>query len=76
MAQHLRLSSSLSIPESSFLSVFNISIWKNTIESFEFRHDTNYSCSDIAGGNGAIPPIINSAGGSRNTYTLQLGVYF
>lgn len=66
----------LNTPEESFLAAFNISIWKNTIESLEFRHDDNYSASDIAGGRGAIPPVVNSVGGSRNTYTFQIGAYF
>jgi hypothetical protein len=66
----------LGLPRSSFLTVFNISIWKNTIESLEFRRDTNYNRCDFAGGNGAVPPIVFSGGGTRNVYTLQVGVYF
>lgn len=66
----------LNVPEESFISAFNISIWKNTIESIEFRHDNNYSASDFGGGLGAIPSVINSVGGSRNTYTFQIGAYF
>jgi hypothetical protein len=66
----------LALPKGSFMSVFNISLWKNTSESFEFRHDTNYRSSDIAGGLGAVPPTVFSAGGNRNTYTFQVGVYF
>lgn len=66
----------LGLPRSSFITAFNISIWKDTIESLEFRHDNNYDSSDFAGGLGANPFIINSVGGSRNTYTAQIGVYF
>lgn len=66
----------LNLPKSSFLAAFNISIWKDTIESLEFRHDDNYSSSDTAGGNGAIPFIVNARGGSRNAYTAQIGIYF
>ncbi len=65
----------LNLPKSSFLAVFNVSIWKNTIESIEFRHDKNYDICDFAGGNGAIR-VIHGIGGSRNTYTAQIGVYF
>ncbi len=66
----------LNLPKESFLACFNISLWKNTIESLEFRHDENYDSSDFAGGRGAIPTFVNSAGGHRNTYTMQVGVYF
>lgn len=66
----------LNIPEESYIAAFNISIWKNTIESLEFRHDNNYDDLDFAGGRGAVPIFVNSAGGSRNTYTLQVGIYF
>lgn len=66
----------LGIPKSSFITAFNVSIWKNTIESLEFRHDNNYDSSDFAGGNGSIPFVAFSKGGSRNTYTAQIGVYF
>lgn len=66
----------LYFPKESFISAFNISIWKDTIESIEFRHDENYDSSDFGGGRGAVPFIINASGGSRNTVTLQVGVYF
>lgn len=66
----------LNFPKDSFITAFNISIWKNTIESIEYRHDNNYESTDFAGGNGAIPLFVNSVGGSRNTVTLQVGVYF
>lgn len=66
----------LNLPKSSFFTAFNISIWKDTIESLEFRHDENYSALDTAGGATAVPFIINSVGGSRNTFTAQIGVYF
>ncbi len=64
------------LPKSSFTTAFNISIWKDTIESLEFRHDDNYDSSDFGGGVGALPAVINSMGGSRNTYTAQIGIYF
>lgn len=55
----------LGIPRDSFVTAFNISIWKDTIESIEFRHDNNYDSTAFAGGNGAIPIIISSPGGGR-----------
>jgi hypothetical protein len=66
----------LALPERSYVGCFNISIWKNTIESVEIRHDINYPARDFAGGNGAVPPLLHSVGGNRNTITAQIGVYF
>lgn len=66
----------LILPESSILAAFNISIWKNTIASLEYRYDRNYDDDDFAGGRGAIPSTVFSTGGSRNTLTFQFGVYF
>jgi hypothetical protein len=66
----------LALPERSYVGCFNISIWKNTIESLEIRHDINYPASDFAGGNGAVPALLHSVGGNRTTITAQIGVYF
>jgi hypothetical protein len=66
----------LGLARSSFITTFNISIWKNTIESLEYRHDTNYNSHDFCGGASCHPDCLPSVGGSRNTYTAQLGVYF
>lgn len=66
----------LNVPKNSAIAAFNISIWKDTIQSLEFRHDNNYDISDFASGNAIVPVVAHSIGGSRNTYTLQMGVYF
>ncbi len=70
----------LLIPEQRFIAVYNISIWKDTVEAIEFRHDINYKYQDTATGNG-IPVNTffegkNSLGGSVNAVTFQTGIYF
>ena len=69
----------LAIPRQRIAGVFNISIWKDTIETIEYRHDYNYKTIDFA--NGAAPtgtvntPIVGR-GGTSDTVVLQVGVYF
>ncbi|HYF98268.1 MAG TPA: LbtU family siderophore porin [Coxiellaceae bacterium] len=69
------------LPQQSYFAVVSVSIWKDTIESIEFRHDENYPGSSTANGslgtnNGGNYANITPAGDSRNTVTLQLGLYF
>lgn len=64
----------VNIPKDSYIAEVTTSIWKDTIESIEFRHDQNYPTSDTSGGSGF--PVLASTGGSQNTVTLQAGVYF
>ena len=69
----------LNLPEQRLSSVFNISIWKDTVESIEYRHDIDYSASSV--GNGAAPPGLLNAptigtGRSADTVSIQIGVYF
>lgn len=65
----------LNIPQNSYVAIINTSIWKDTIETIEFRHDQNYPSTDFSSGNGA-PIAFPSLGGSQNTVTAQIGVYF
>ena len=69
----------LNLPQQRFIGVFNISIWKDTVESIEYRHDIDYRASQFA--NGAAPEgLINAptlgTGGSADTVSAQIGVYF
>lgn len=72
------------LPEQSIWAVLVTSIWKDTIESIEYRHDINYPEGTNATGGTVSPPIgpviqpivPTSNGGSRNIITAQLGVYF
>jgi hypothetical protein len=74
----------LAIPKNSYTGIFSISIWKNTIESLEFRHDVNYPATDVSGGrcestdgSGTSTFCLNTpAGGQQNMVTGQIGVYF
>ena len=59
--------------------MFNISIWKDTIESLEYRHDFDFKRGDF--GNGAAPVgVVNATtygtGGSSNMLAAQIGVFF
>jgi hypothetical protein len=67
------------MPNQRMSGVYNISIWKDTIESLEYRHDINFSSSQFA--NGAAPTGLSNAntigaGGASDTILLQIGVFF
>ena len=69
----------LNLPHHRFIGVFNISIWKDTVESIEYKHDIDYNAYQFA--NGAAPfgginaPILGT-GRSGDTVSAQIGVYF
>lgn len=62
------------VPKTRYAVTVSTSIWKDTIESLEFRHDIDYSATDQAIGQGLAP--INGTGESGNTITFQIGLYF
>jgi len=65
----------LNIPRQDVFATYQISIWKDTIESLEYRHNFNYGWGDIAtGNNGSVP--ITIIGRNSNSVTFQIGVYF
>jgi hypothetical protein len=69
----------LNLPQHRFIGVFNISIWKDTVESIEYRHDLDYGTNQFA--NGAAPPGLENlptigTGGAADTVSAQIGVYF
>lgn len=69
----------LNMPRHRFSGVYNISIWKDTVESLEYRHDIDYGVTQF--GNGAAPMgQVNAntygTGGSSDTILAQIGVYF
>lgn len=69
----------LNLPRQRINGVFNISIWKDTVESLEYRHDFNYATTQYA--NGAAPlGQVNAntygPGGATDTLLAQIGVYF
>jgi len=69
----------LNLPHYRFAGVYNISIWKDTVESIEYRHDIDYNVNQFA--NGAAPQgFVNAntvgSGKASDTVSLQIGVYF
>lgn len=69
----------LNLPEHRFNGVFNISIWRDTVESLEYRHDIDYQSNQFANG-AAAPGGVNlntiGTGGVSDTILAQIGVYF
>jgi hypothetical protein len=69
----------LNLPQQRWIGVFNISIWKDTVESLEYRHDIDYGATQFA--NGATPiggvnaPTMGT-GKASDTVSAQIGVYF
>lgn len=70
----------LNIPQQRINAVYNISVWKDTLESLEYRHDFDYASSEYANGanSSLFPPNANSIGTGKgaDTVLLQLGVFF
>ncbi|HHF7344614.1 TPA: LbtU family siderophore porin [Legionella feeleii] len=69
----------LNLPKRRLAGVYSISIWKDTVESLEYRHDNDYRINQFA--NGASPPnVVNQntigTGRSSDTILAQIGVYF
>ena len=69
----------LNIPRERFMTALNISIWEDTIETLEYRHDNNYKTMIAAGrtqrGN-MTPTPINYPGRHADVITAQIGIYF
>ncbi len=69
----------LNLPQHRISGVFNISIWKDTVESLEYRHDIDFNRNQYA--NGIAPVGFTNAntvgtGGAADTLLAQIGVYF
>lgn len=77
--QWSRQALAIQLPKQSYLAVFNISLWKDTVESIEYRHDIDYNQNQV--GNGIAPlgmmnaPVIGT-GKTADTVSAQIGVYF
>lgn len=81
--EHTWESLALNLPQSSYIAVVGTSIWKNTIQTLEFRHDQNYPSSDTGGGicdptATGVPIIcpVPAQTHTQNQLLLQFGVYF
>lgn len=70
----------LNLPLSRVSAVFNLSYWKDTIESIEYRHDTDYGGMQYANGANApgLPSNLNTVGTGKSSDTVigQIGVFF
>ncbi|OGT63919.1 MAG: hypothetical protein A3J38_06350 [Gammaproteobacteria bacterium RIFCSPHIGHO2_12_FULL_45_9] len=67
----------LSLPAQTYAIVASTSIWKDTMEGVEFRHDVNYPVMPIDSATGQLMPVTDAnVGGTANTVTVQLGAYF
>ncbi|EDP46960.1 LbtU family siderophore porin [Rickettsiella grylli] len=67
----------LLIPKKRYTATVSTSLWKDTIESLEFRHDIDYRETDSAYGQSSLGfNPMNGTGKSGNTVTLQVGLYF
>ncbi len=65
----------LQIPEQRFSATLNVSWWRDTVESLEYRHDMDYSTSDYASGIGATTNTTGT-GRSADTVSALLAIYF
>lgn len=65
----------LGMPEDRFAAVVNTSIFHNTLQSLEFRHDINYSASTMATGSNVLPQV-TGLGTYNNVVVLQFDLYF
>ncbi len=64
----------LGIPRERYSAVFNISLWRNTVQSLEYRHDVDYGTTSQAQGRGSA--AVWGTGGASNTFSAQFGLYF
>ncbi len=69
----------MNLPQHRISGAFNMSIWKDTVESLEYRHDIDYNIYQYA--NGAAPAgMVNAntygSGRSSDIVLAQIGVYF
>lgn len=72
--------SALNLPKQSIVATVSSSFWPSTVESIEFKHNINYSKHDIGGGRSSDGELVfvpvNDLGGTSDTITAQIGVYF
>ncbi len=69
----------LNLPHQRIIGTYNISIWKDTVESLEYRHDMDYGVNNIANGAAPIGVTNNNTVGTGKSYDMisaQIGVYF
>lgn len=65
----------LGLPAQRYSMTANTSMWKDTLQSLEFRHDINYAAGNFATGSN-IPTQITGSGKPDNSITAQFDIYF
>lgn len=77
--QWTREALALNVPKQRISAVFNISIWKSTVESLEYRHDIDYGRFQFANG-ASLPGVQNlnilGTGRALDSVVAQIGIYF
>lgn len=64
----------LQLPAQRYSTTINTSVWKDTLQSLEFRHDVHYAKSSYA--SGSLMPAPQASGQADNVLTAQFDVYF
>jgi hypothetical protein len=64
----------IGLPAKRYSLVLNTSVWRDTLQSLEFRHDIDYSGNVVSTGSGVAGPT--GTGQSDNVITLQFDLYF
>lgn len=73
--QHSWESLALGIPMNRYTLVLNTSIFRNTLQALEFRHDKEYAASAYANGAGGVP-VAHQTGNGDNAIIAQFDFYF
>lgn len=69
----------LNLPEQRINGVFNISVWKDTVESLEYRHDIDFEAGQFANGaaaSGSVNQTTFGSGHVSDSIVAQIGVFF
>jgi hypothetical protein len=66
----------LGLPKQRFSGVLNVSWWRDTVQSLEYRHDIDYGSNNTAGGRGTGVSAMTGTGHNSDTITAQFGLYF
>lgn len=66
----------LGLPSDRYSAVFNTSLWRNTLQAIEFRHENNYSKSSTATSGRVTRAVANGLGKTDNAVVAEFDYYF
>lgn len=66
----------LGLPSDRYSAVFNTSLWRNTLQAIEFRHENNYSKSSTASSGRTTRTVVNGIGKTDNAVVAEFDYYF